>query len=243
MLAKQRFLLFWDKFSGILPIFLRENLHKHISKTSTMAGRQVIVSSLFNIRGALSRNMMRNLMIRGGGVQVDDALPRHGWSEESPVATTVVTLEADSGAIRGIRYETRGKGPIIQFKASELWLGGDEKVTVKVKFEDLSTLPWMTEGEVRNQTKWQDSEELDYEVYHEEKGVLADDELDVYNVGGFSVRFTLLPVKVDKACLYGGIIPLSKGELEEKMRDLETDIDSPLIPTVAMKLAFVKWKH
>ena len=203
-----------------------------------MVGRQVIGSPVFSTKGKLSKMMMRNLMVRGGGVQVDDALLRHGWSGESPVAATVLTLEAASGVIRGSRYETRGQGPTIKFKAAELWQGGDKKVQVKLMFNDLSRLPWNAVGDIRNQTEWMDSGDVEHELWHEEKGRLESNEAEEYGVGGFSIRFTLLPIRVDKVVMYGGIIPLAKLDLEAKLLEMDVDMVSSLVLTVAMKLGY-----
>ena len=64
-----------------------------------MVGRQIMVAETLKGKGKLSRTMMRNLLVRGSGLQVDDTLQRHGWSGESPVATSVITLEETSRAI------------------------------------------------------------------------------------------------------------------------------------------------
>ena len=211
-----------------------------------MAGRrQIIASELFKSRGKLSKTMMRNLLVRGGGVQISDVLMRQGWAEEGPVATTVVTLDGDSGNIRGVRYEVRGGGPTVVFKAKELWPEASEKVTVKLKFDDLSKIPWVTEGAVRNQSVWLDREELEFEATHEDTGVLVEEELESNKVGGLCVRFTLLPMKVNTVFMYGGLVPLSKLDLEAKVTEADLDLSSPKIPTLAMKLAFVKgrWQN
>ena len=42
--------------------------------------------------------------------------------------------------------------------------------------------------------------------------------------------------------LYGGIIPLAKDELLEKLRGMEMEPSSPCVPTIAMKLHFSKGK-
>ena len=70
---------------------------------------------------------------------------------ENPVITTVFTTDIESGMIRGVRYETRGQGPVLKFPASELWQT-EENVTVTLKLPDLSILTWQTEGEYKNQT-------------------------------------------------------------------------------------------
>ena len=57
-------------------------------------------------------------------------------------------------------------------------------------------------------------------------------------MGGFSIRFTLLPIRVDKVVMYGGIIPLAKLDLEAKLLEMDMDIASSLVPTVAMKLGY-----
>ena len=138
-----------------------------------MVGRQVIVSPLFRNKGKLSPLMMKKLTVRGGGIQVNDALERFGWDPNTPVATTVMSLDESSGAVKGVRFETRGQGPEIKFKARELWQSADENVMIKIKFSDLSRLPWVTLGDKRNQTEWMDSTEVEYEAVHGEMGLLS----------------------------------------------------------------------
>ena len=82
--------------------------------------RQTIASPMFTNRAALSPLMMGRLLVRGGGIQVDDALKRHGWDGKTPVATTVATLETGTGVIRGLRYETRGSLDPVKFQAKDL---------------------------------------------------------------------------------------------------------------------------
>ena len=109
--------------------------------------------------------------------------------------------------------------------------------------KDLSRLEWRSEGSTRNQTEWMDSSELDFEAKEKDRGVLSAVDLEELGIRGFSVRFTILPVSVDKVTLYGGIIPMSRVDLEAKLGEMETDLDSELIPTVAMKLGFARGKY
>ena len=135
------------------------------------------------------------------------------------MVATVVTLEPDTGAIRGLRYETRGKGPDITFKASELWPTVTEEISIKIKLPDLSILSWNKVGEQRNQTEWIDFDDLEVEVTHSDRGPLSKEELSEANAGGLCIRFTLLPVKNDKVFLYGGVVPVSKERLHEILRE------------------------
>ena len=48
----------------------------------------------------------------------------------------------------------------------------------------------------------------------------------------------MIPVQVDQIFLYGGIVPLSLDELREKVETEGGDLNSPMIPTIALKL----WK-
>ena len=209
-----------------------------------MVGRQLITSPLFQAKGKLSPTLMRNLLVRGGGILVNDLLQRFGVKDGAPVAATVVTLDPGTGQVRGVRFETRGEGPEVSFKASELWSGVTEDIQIKVKLNDLSVLKWLTVGEKRNQTEWLDGESLDLDVVatHQELGILSKAQLEDHNVGGFCARFTLLPVSSSKAFLYGGIVPMAKAELMTKLRDMELEPSSPYIPTVALKLFFTKGK-
>ena len=87
---------------------------------------------------------------------VNDCLQRFSWSMDDPVLTTIATIDSDSGAIRGMRYATRGPGPKLRFSAAELWTTSEE-ISIEINLSDLSVLPWLAEGNVRNQTSWLDS--------------------------------------------------------------------------------------
>ena len=69
----------------------------------------------------MSSILMRSLLIRGSGIQVDDTLRRFGWDGTTPVVTTVFTIDGDSGKVKGARYESRGQGPEVKFSAADLW--------------------------------------------------------------------------------------------------------------------------
>ena len=207
-----------------------------------MVGRQIIASSVFASKGKLSVPLMRSLMVRGGGLLVNDCLQRFGWSGRDPVATTIITTDTDSGTIRGVRYETRGQGPEVKFAASELW-ETQEDINVTIKINDLSILDWLPEGEYRNQTNWMDCEDVLVNFEHGERGRLTLEDLETLGIGNFCMRFTLLPMKVDKAMLYGGIVPFSRDQLREKVEDMGAELTSPNIPTIAMKLGVNKGVH
>ena len=128
--------------------------------------------------------MMRNLLVRGGGVQISDVLMRYGWSEEEPAATTVITFDSDSGNVRGVRYEIRGVGPTVTFKAKELWSDASERVTIKLKFSDLSKITWNSVGPIRNQSLWLDRSDLEFEAMHDDDGLLAEGDLENNGIGG-----------------------------------------------------------
>ena len=207
-----------------------------------MVGRQAIVSPLFQNKGKLSPLMMKKLMVRGGGIQVNDALERFGWGSTSAVAMTVMTVDTYSGVIRGARFETRGLGPEVRFKAKDLWQESSGNVFVKIKMNDLSRLPWLGVGGTRNQTEWIDSSNVDFEVEQRDRGTLDPKEYEAVHVKGFCLRFTLLPVKVDRAFLYGSIVPISKDSLMEKINEKGIEPSSALIPSIAMKLWVAKGK-
>ena len=207
------------------------------------ASRQTIVSPLFRNQGKLSPLMMKKLTIRGGGIQLDDCLQRFGWSPNKGVATTVMTIDEDSGAVKGVRFECRGQGPQIKFKAKELWANVNEDITVVIKVSDLSRLPFLTVGDRRNQTSWMDSKEVEFEANHGERGTLTTQEMIELGIEGFCLRFTLLPVKVDKMLLYGSIFPQEKDKLVEKLIEMEELPESQHVPTVAMKLWVANGKY
>ena len=177
-------------------------------------------------------------MIRGSGIHVDDALRRFGWNGEAAAGTVIITTNAESGSVSGVRFVTRGKGPEVTFKAKDLWKNADKDATVTIKFPDLSKVSWGMEAN-RNQSSWMDSNELDMVVKVQDGRVLEGaEDLQEKNIGDCCVRLTLIPIAVDKLALYGGIVPLGKEELTEKVLESGMEMNSTLIPTIAMKLWF-----
>ena len=206
-----------------------------------MVNKQVISSPFFSSRNRISPVLLRSLLVRGRGIQVDDLLRRFGWNGASAAATPVLTLDPDSGKITGARFETRGKGPEeVKFRASELWGNVPEDALVTLKFPDLSKLEWREVGTTRNQSHWLDSD--DVEVSYTRGNGERLDVAEEATIGNFAVRFTLLPVKVDRVVLYGSIVPISKEALKEKVEELDMDLNSHLIPTIALKLFYAKGK-
>ena len=173
-------------------------------------------------------------MVRGRGVPISDCLRRYGWDGRAAVATPVLTVDADSGKVSGARFETRGVGPEVKFRASELWGEQEEDTLVTIKFPDLSYVEWRVTGDNRNQSSWLDSDDVEvaYTRGNGERLPVAEEA----TIGRFAVRFTLLPVKVDHMILYGSIVPLSIAALKEKLEEGGLDLESPFIPTIALKL-------
>ena len=203
-----------------------------------MVARQVISSEFFASRSKISPRLMRSLLIRGRGVQVEDCLRRFGWDGLGAVVTPILTVNPESGMVIGARFDTRGKGPEVKFRASELWGEVEEDAVVTLKFPDLSKIIWRGDGEFRNQSEWLDSDdvEVSYSKVNGESLSVAEEA----TIGKFAVRFTVLPMAVDKMVLYGGIVPVDKVALREKAMEGGLDLDSPLIPTVALKLWWFK---
>ena len=150
--------------------------------------------------------------------------------------TPVMTVNIEAGTIAGARFESRGQGPEVNFKAKDLWSQADADVTVNLKI-DLEMVKWRSEGRTRNQSTWMDSSEFTVMMTRNNGESLDTGEsLDGAKIGGFVVRLTFLPIQVDKVVLYGGILPMSLAELEEKVGEAGQVMESPLIPTVALKL-------
>lgn len=198
--------------------------------------RMVIASELFRRRGPLTKPTLASLHVRGAGVQVDDALGRKGWDGEAPVVTTVMTVDPNTGVVRGTRYETRGSlDSPVKLKASELWVGASEGVEVNIKLNNLGIIKWVTEGDVRNLSHWIEDKEVDHTIVKGNTD-LKEDEKEENGVGRFVIRFTILPGDVDKSLLYASILPYSKIKLEEKLQAVNRNLDSPVIPTLPLKL-------
>ena len=66
--------------------------------------------------------------------------------------------------------------------------------------------------------------------------ITADEDILAAGIEGCAVRFTAIPIAVDKVALNAGIVPFSKAILEAKVADMGFTLSSPHCPTVAMKL-------
>lgn len=198
--------------------------------------RQTIASSLFLKRGPLTKSILSSLHIRGSGVQVDDALLRKGWDGEQPAATSVITVDPSTAKIRGIRYETRGAiSHEVKIKATDLWADAKEGIDVIILFNNLSVIKWVTEGDHRNLSYWIEDKDLNVTLWKGET-MMQEAEKEVNGIGSFVVRFIILPGAVDASVLYAGAVPCTKAELEEKLKEIDKTVNSPVIPTVALKL-------
>ena len=198
--------------------------------------RQIIASQLFAARGKPSRLQFGRLLVRGGGEPVADALTRMGWDGAKPVASTVITLDLASGAIRGSRWVTKGQLGEVKVAAKEIFATAPHDVTLILKFDDMGTLTWLaTEGN-RNQTTWIDSSSMDVKVIQGEKVVTEQVDLDDLGVSNFAVRFTVLPLTVDKVSLYLGAVPFSKAHLSTLCDQANISLSSSNLPTIGIKL-------
>ena len=198
--------------------------------------RLTIASSLFLKRGPLSKSILSSLHIRGSGVQVDDALLRKGWDGQQPVVTSVITVDPTTAKIRGTRYETRGAiAHVVKLKAADLWADAKEGIDVFIELDDLGIIKWVTEGDHRNLSAWIEGKDLNVTLRKGET-VIQEAEKEENGVGSFVVRFTILPGDVGTSLLYAGALPCSKAELGEKLQEVGRTVDSPVIPTVALKL-------
>ena len=200
---------------------------------TNMVVKQTIASNFFSNRGHLSSNLMGKLLVRGGGVQVDDALRRFGWISPEPVITSVATIDIDSGAVRGFRFETRGSLPEVKFKAGDLWPEARQGLMVSFNLSDMSILDWLNEGDTRNQTAWIDSSECSMKIFHQDRSEILDDvEKSNAGIGGMVVKFTTLPIQVDRCILYAGIVPFSKNDLRTKLAEVGSSLGYTNVPTI-----------
>ena len=90
-------------------------------KWRNMVTRQTISSDFFASRGRISPVLLRSLLVRGRGVQVDDTLRRFGWDGVSAMVTPIMSVDPESGVVTGARLNMRGRGPEVKFRAKELW--------------------------------------------------------------------------------------------------------------------------
>ena len=209
-----------------------------VSEQCAVMVRMAIASELFRQRGPLNKATLSSLHVRGGGVQVDDALGRWGWGGMEPVVTTVINIDHATAVVRGTRYETRGslESPV-KIKASELWPGAAEGVEVHLKLTNLGIINWVTQGDVRNISHWVEDKEIDHVIINVKDNVaVLDEDKEENGIFDFVLRFTILPADVEKSLLYASILPYSKAVLKDKLQAVNKTLDSPVIPTLPLKL-------
>ena len=139
---------------------------------------QTIVSDIFKKQTKMGVQKMSQLLVRGGGIQINDALNRLGWSNDEPVLTTVLSCEIDSGVVRACRFETRGDLGTILFGAKELWPNAQHSVSVSINLGDLSVITWPMAGDNRNQSAWIDDEDLEV-TYKQQDGTVLESANDL----------------------------------------------------------------
>ena len=106
-----------------------------------------------------------------------------------------------------------------------------------IAFSNLGILNWNTVGDCRNQTTWVDGSNVPITFRRADgSSIGTDEEIKAAGIGGFAVRFTAIPIAVDKVALNAGIVPYSKEMLDKKVADLGSTLSSPHCPTIAMKL-------
>ena len=198
---------------------------------------QTIHSPRFLIRGKMTPVLFNRLLVRGGGVHVSDALRRHQWDGQQPYATTIITVDPTSGAIRGARWETRGNLGSVSFNAKDLFAGADPACTITLDFPDLGVLTWISEGDTRNQSTWMDSSEWTTIIRKGEDVLSTEEEVTAAGVSKFCGRFTImLGDQIDKCVIYFGAVPWSKADLIAKVETLGASVSSPNCPTIAVRL-------
>ena len=52
----------------------------------------------------------------------------------------------------------------------------------------------------------------------------------------------MMPTNASKMALYGGIVPMTKDDLKRRVEECGSDLDSSLVPTIALKLGFLRGK-
>ena len=100
----------------------------------------LIKDAVFNHRGPVPAEFWSALSIRAGGTHIDDALKKRGGNGSDPVAVPVVSVEPRSKKILGSRWEIRGHISQRCVKASTIWTGMSQDISVTWDFSGSNQL-------------------------------------------------------------------------------------------------------
>ena len=124
-----------------------------MSSSSTQAER-IIKDKIFEKRGKIPDEKIKQLLILGDKDHIDDGLSRHGW-QGGAVAVPIIVSDADAGTVVGSKWAIRGQISKTSIKASvkthiypskifciihrtdfqSIWLDGPKDVLVNLNFK------------------------------------------------------------------------------------------------------------
>ena len=117
-------------------------LFQNSSTMSTANKNLMIKDKVFDKRGPIPENVLKELSIRGDATHVSDCLSRHGWDGKELVACPIVTTEVTTGKIKGSRWSVNGDLASYKIKAQSIWAEAKKDVQIQIGNNNLDLLCW-----------------------------------------------------------------------------------------------------
>ena len=195
----------------------------------------------YNISKAstLTHQELERLRVMGVGMAINAKLAECGG--EAAEITACILMSVEQGKIKGCKWLL--SGGLGEVSVPTLRLGGERGKTVKLDLKDLTVFNFPGDEDPRegvNRSEWMPAASVVSKIITRDKRTLTDkkdiedDELMVS--GGFSIRITVLPIKLGRVAIWVGAAPGSPATIKEEADKRGLNAHAATIPTLGIQL-------
>ena len=150
------------------------------------------------------------LRVMGVGTEINAKLAECGG--ETAGATAAILMSVENGTIKGCKWLLSGGFGEVAVPTQRL--GGERGKTVMLDLRDLSRFNFPGDEDPRNavnRSEWMPASSVVSKIITRDKRVITDkkdiEEDEMMAAGGFSVRITVLPMRVGRVAIWMGAAP------------------------------------
>ena len=195
----------------------------------------------FNISKAsmLTHQELERLKVMGVGMAVNAKLAECG--REAAEVSACILMSIEQGKIKGCKWLL--SGGLGEVSVPTLRLGGERGKTVNLDLKDLTAFNFPGDEDPRegvNRSEWMPAASVVSKILTRDKRTLVDkkdiEEDEFMLSGGFSIRITVLPIKVGRVAIWVGAAPGSPTTIKEEAEKRGLTAHAATIPTLGIQL-------
>ena len=187
----------------------------------------------------LTNQEVDRLKVMGIGMEVNAKIAECGG--EPAGATAAILMSVEKGAIKGCKWLLTGGFGEVAVPTQRL--GGERGKTVMLDLRDLSRFNFPGDEDPRNavnRSEWMPAASVVSKIITRDKRVITDkkdiEEDEMMAAGGFSVRITVLPMRVGRVAIWMGAAPGSPTSIKAEAEKRGLDAYVASIPTLGVQL-------